>query len=65
MGLSAQLRPMARVSAVTDATSVAAIPSADIPRFRAVNEEVITLDMDFGYNFGGVLTDFESRMVAL
>ena len=65
VGLSAQLRPMARVSAVTDATSVAAIPSADIPRFRAVNEEVITLDMDFGYNFGGVLTDFESRMVAL
>ena len=65
VGLSAQLRPMAQVSAVTDATSVAAIPSADIPRFRAVNEEVITLDMDFGYNFGGVLTDFESRMVAL
>ena len=65
VGLSAQLRPMARVSAVTDATSVAAIPSADIPRFRAVNEEVITLDMDFGYNFGGVLTDFEARMVAL
>ena len=31
VGLSAQLRPMARVSAVTDATSVAAIPSADIP----------------------------------
>lgn len=65
VGLSAQLRPMARTSAVTDATSSAAIPSADIPRFRAVNEEVITLDMDFGYNFGGVLTDFEARMVAL
>ncbi len=64
-GLSASLRAMARVSAVTDAASAAAIPSADIPRFRAVNEEVITLDVDFGYNFGGVLTDFEARVVAL
>ena len=27
--------------------------------------QVITLDMDFGYNFGGVLTDFDGAMVAL
>ena len=65
VGLSSQLRPMARISAVTDATSSAAIPSADIPRFRAVNEEVIQLDTDFGYNFGGVLTDLDGVMLAL
>jgi S1-C subfamily serine protease len=65
VGLSAQLRPMARISAVTDATSSAGIPSADIPRFRAVNEEVIQLDIDFGYNFGGVLTDLDGKMLAL
>ena len=65
VGLSAQLRPMARISAITDATSSAGIPSADIPRFRAVNEEVIQLDIDFGYNFGGVLTTLEGKMLAL
>ena len=47
VGLSAQLRPMARLSAVTDATSSASIPSADIPRFRAVNEEVRLFQLSY------------------
>ena len=50
---------------MTDATSSADIPSADIPRFRAVNEEVVSLDTDFGYAFGGVLTDAAGRAKAL
>ena len=50
---------------MTDATSSADIPSADIPRFRAVNEEVVSLDTDFGYAFGGVLTDATGRAKAL
>jgi len=55
VGLNAQLKPMSRVATVADATSSAAVPSADIPRFRAVNEEVVKLDIDLGYDYGGAL----------
>ena len=55
VGLNAQLKPMSRVATVADATSSAAVPSADIPRFRAVNEEVVKLDIDLGYDDGGAL----------
>ena len=65
VGLTSGLRAMSRVSVVTDATSSAGIPSADIPRFRAVNEETIQVDVDFGYSFGGVLADFRGRVAAL
>ena len=65
VGLTSGLRAMSRVSVVTDATSSAGISSADIPRFRAVNEETIQVDVDFGYSFGGVLADFRGRVAAL
>ena len=42
-----------------------AVPVAEVPRFRAVNEEVIELDIDFGYTFSGVLTNLQGHMVAL
>ena len=32
------------------------------PRFRAVHEEVVKLDMDFGSAFSGVLTDNRGRV---
>ena len=57
VGLNNQLRPMSRVATVADAATSAAVPSADIPRFRAVNEEVVRLDIDLGYDYGGVLAD--------
>ena len=57
VGLNSQLRPMSRVATVADASASAAVPSADIPRFRAVNEEVVKLDIDLGYDYGGVLAD--------
>lgn len=34
-------------------------------RFRAVHEEVVKLDQDFGATFSGVLTDDEGRVRAL
>jgi hypothetical protein len=34
-------------------------------RFRAVHEEVVKLDQDFGVTFSGVLTDDEGRVRAL
>jgi hypothetical protein len=48
---------MSRVATVADNATSAAVPSADIPRFRAVNEEVVKLDIDLGYDYGGVLAD--------
>jgi hypothetical protein len=57
VGLNSQLRPMSRVATVADNATSAAVPSADIPRFRAVNEEVVKLDIDLGYDYGGVLAD--------
>jgi len=34
-------------------------------RFRAVHEEVVKLDQDFGATFSGVLTDDDGRVRAL
>ena len=39
--------------------------TAEIPRFHAVNEEVIELDQDFGTSFSGVLIDEDSSVRAL
>ena len=36
-----------------------------VPRFRAVHEEVIKLDQDFGSTFSGCLTDTRGRVRAL
>ena len=43
----------------------AAVPSADIPRFRAVNEETIKLDIELGFDTGGVLADANGTIRAL
>uniref|UniRef100_A0A383V519 Pro-apoptotic serine protease NMA111 n=1 Tax=Tetradesmus obliquus TaxID=3088 RepID=A0A383V519_TETOB len=65
VGLTKSLRIMQRRSTVTNATVALTIPSAEVPRFRAVHEEVVKLDQDFGATFSGVLTDDEGRIRAL
>ncbi|MEW5303628.1 MAG: hypothetical protein WDW36_006301 [Sanguina aurantia] len=57
VGLSDSLRIKQRTSVVTNATVALTIPAAEVPRFRAVHEEVVKLDQDFGTAFSGVLTD--------
>lgn len=42
-----------------------ALPACLTCRFRAVHEEVIKLDQDFGATFSGVLTDARGRVRAL
>ena len=65
VGLSGALRPTARDASVTNATAALSIVTAEIPRFHAVNEEVIELDQDFGTSFSGVLIDEDSSVRAL
>eukprot|EP00879_Flechtneria_rotunda_P012429 GHRR01012979.1.p1 GENE.GHRR01012979.1~~GHRR01012979.1.p1 ORF type:complete len:795 (+),score=305.94 GHRR01012979.1:778-3162(+) len=65
VGLSKSLRIMQRTSNVTSATVALTIPSAEVPRFRAVHEEVVKLDHDFGSTFSGVLTNEEGQVRAL
>lgn len=65
VGLTKYLRIMQRQSIVTNATAALTIPSAEVPRFRAVHEEVIKLDQDFGATFSGVLTDDDGHVRAL
>lgn len=65
VGLTESLRVMQRRSTVTNAAVSLSIPPAEIPRFRAVHEELINLDEDFGSKFSGVLTDQEGRVRAL
>ena len=65
VGLSGALRPTARDASVTNATAALNIPTAEIPRFHAVNEEVIELDQDFGTSFSGVLIDESASVRAL
>ncbi|GFR40978.1 hypothetical protein Agub_g1643, partial [Astrephomene gubernaculifera] len=64
-GLTKHLRVMQRTSTVTNATAALTIPSAEVPRFRAVHEEVIKLDQDFGATFSGCLTDNRGRVRGL
>eukprot|EP00200_Dunaliella_tertiolecta_P008556 CAMPEP_0202391600 /NCGR_PEP_ID=MMETSP1127-20130417/91921_1 /ASSEMBLY_ACC=CAM_ASM_000462 /TAXON_ID=3047 /ORGANISM="Dunaliella tertiolecta, Strain CCMP1320" /LENGTH=1117 /DNA_ID=CAMNT_0048994043 /DNA_START=31 /DNA_END=3384 /DNA_ORIENTATION=+ len=64
-GLTKFLRIMQRKSAVTTATSALTIPTCEVPRFRAVHEEVCKLDQDFGATFSGVLTDDAGHVRAL
>jgi hypothetical protein len=56
---------MQRSSVVTNASSALALATPDVPRFRAVHEEVVKLDQDFGNSFSGILTDQQGRMRAL
>ena len=40
-------------------------PARRAPRFRAVHEEAVKLDQDFGSSFSGILTDERGRVRAL
>ncbi|KAI7749040.1 hypothetical protein M8C21_009946, partial [Ambrosia artemisiifolia] len=65
LGLSRSLQATSRKSVVTNPCAALSINSADSPRFRATNMEVIELDTDFGSTFTGVLTDEHGRVKAL
>jgi len=56
-GLSSTHQLMHRKSTCVNAKAVVSISGADAPRFRAVHEEVVKLDHDFGATFSGVLCD--------
>ncbi|XP_077244000.1 degP protease 7 isoform X2 [Tasmannia lanceolata] len=65
VGLSRSLQATSRKSTVTNPGAALNIGSADSPRYRATNMEVIELDTDFGNTFSGVLTDERGRVQAL
>ncbi|EPS74722.1 hypothetical protein M569_00033, partial [Genlisea aurea] len=65
VGLSRSLQATSRKSFVTNPSSALNIGSADCPRYRATNMEVIELDTDFGSSFSGALTDDLGRVKAL
>ncbi|RWR94848.1 protease Do-like protein 7 isoform X1 [Cinnamomum micranthum f. kanehirae] len=65
VGLSRSLQATSRKSIVTNPYAALNIGSADCPRYRATNMEVIELDTDFGSTFSGVLTDEYGRVQAL
>ncbi|XAR71407.1 hypothetical protein NMG60_11028655 [Bertholletia excelsa] len=65
VGLSRSLQVTSRKSIVTNAYAALNIGSADSPRYRATNMEVVELDTDFGSSFSGVLTDEQGRVRAI
>ncbi|KAF5791475.1 putative htrA2 peptidase [Helianthus annuus] len=65
VGLNKSLQATSRKSVVTNPCAVLKISSADSPRYRATNMEVIELDTDFGSMFSGVLTDEHGRVKAI
>ncbi|XP_073000222.1 protease Do-like 7 isoform X2 [Typha latifolia] len=65
VGLSRSLQATSRKSIVTNPCAAVNIGSADCPRYRATNMEVIELDTDFGSSFSGVLSDEHGRVQAL
>ncbi|GER28855.1 DegP protease family protein [Striga asiatica] len=65
VGLSRSLQATSRKSFVTNPSAALNIGSADCPRYRATNMEVIELDTDFGSSFSGVLTDDVGRVQAI
>ncbi|KAI3726423.1 hypothetical protein L1987_66220 [Smallanthus sonchifolius] len=65
VGLSRSLQATSRKSVVTNPCAALNISSADSPRYRATNMEVIELDTDFGSSFSGVLTDEHGRVKAI
>ncbi|KAE9598793.1 putative htrA2 peptidase [Lupinus albus] len=65
VGLSRSLQATSRKSVVTNPCAAVNIGSADSPRYRATNMEVIELDTDFGSTFSGVLTDEQGRVQAI
>lgn len=65
IGLSRSLQATSRKSIVTNPCAALNIGSADCPRYRAINMEVVELDTDFGSTFSGVLTDERGRVQAI
>ncbi|XP_062150732.1 protease Do-like 7 [Alnus glutinosa] len=65
VGLSRSLQATSRKSIVTNPCAALNIGSADCPRYRATNMEVIELDTDFGSTFSGALTDEHGRVQAI
>ncbi|XP_044468073.1 protease Do-like 7 [Mangifera indica] len=65
VGLSRSLRATSRKSIVTNPCAALNIRSADCPRYRAMNTEVIEIDTDFGITFSGVLSDEQGRVQAI
>ncbi|KAG9130911.1 hypothetical protein Leryth_006685 [Lithospermum erythrorhizon] len=65
VGLSRSLQATSRKSIVTNPCAALNIGSADCPRYRAINMEVIELDTDFGSTFSGVLADEQGRVQAI
>ncbi|PWA54563.1 degP protease 7 [Artemisia annua] len=65
VGLSRNLQATSRKSVVTNPCAALNINSADFPRYRATNMEVIELDTDFGSSFSGVLADEQGRVKAI
>ncbi|XP_021604156.1 protease Do-like 7 [Manihot esculenta] len=65
VGLSRSLQVTSRKSIVTNPCAALNIGSADCPRYRATNMEVIELDTDFGSTYSGVLTDEHGRVQAI
>ncbi|KAL4577571.1 hypothetical protein LXL04_013680 [Taraxacum kok-saghyz] len=65
VGLSRSLQATSRRSIVTNPCAALNITSADSPRYRATNMEVIEVDTDFGSSFSGVLTDEQGRVKAI
>lgn len=63
--LSKSLRILHRTSMVTNPAMAVLISQADVPRFRAVHEEVIKVDQDFGVIYSGVLADRQGAVRAL
>jgi hypothetical protein len=64
-GLTDGLLPTSRKSIVTNPNLAANVSSADAPRYRAMNMELIELDTDFGASFAGVLADDKGGVLAL
>ncbi|KAJ6838540.1 putative protease Do-like 7 isoform X2 [Iris pallida] len=65
VGLNRSLQATSRKSIVTNPCTALNIGSAENPRYRATNMEVVELDTDFGSTFSGVLTDAQGRVQAL
>ncbi|KAM0846524.1 hypothetical protein ACQ4PT_055622 [Festuca glaucescens] len=64
LGLSGNLQVTSRKSIISSCKAVD-IRWGDCPRYRAINMEVLELDIDFGSQFSGVLTDEQGRVQAL
>lgn len=55
--LSKSLRILRRSCTVTNEAMPVRIARADVPRFRAIHEEVCKVDQDFGVAYSGILTN--------